>query len=62
MRILSILVEKYHSNFRISLHKISVLNKINKFDLEPKIQLKNSSINNIDLKKKIKKRIWRKFK
>lgn len=55
-------MEKYHSNFRISLHKISVLNKINKFDLEPKIQLKNSSINNIDLKKKIKKRIWRKFK
>lgn len=62
MRILSMLVEKYHSNFRISLHKISVLNKINKFDLGPKIQLKNSSINNIDLKKKIKKRIWKKFK
>ena len=50
-------MEKYHSNFRISLHKISVLNKINKFDLGTKIQLKNSSINNIDLKKKIKKRI-----
>lgn len=55
-------MEKYHSNFRITQHKISVLNKINKFDLGPKIQLKNSSINNTDLKKKIKKRIWKKFK